>query len=137
MTRRLLAPAVLLLVLAAPLLAAGCSSDTTSKAKDTVSSAKDDAKVDADKAAARTAAEALRASLKANKTADKEGIRSTKAINEAAADLPGDAKFSGVADSNSDGQDDDGKVQVDVGDQHACLTLPATGKNIDVTSGAC
>ena len=134
-----------LLIIIATFVAAGlalsplaaCSSETTSNAKDTVKSAKEDVAKTADEAAARAAAEALRVSLKGNKTADKEGIRSVKAIDQAAKDLPGDATYTGVTDANGDGLDDDGQVQVTVSQGNACLTLPAQGENTTVKGGAC
>jgi len=138
MYRRLLAALATLLAVGlafSPL--ASCSSETRDNAKDTVKSAKDDVAKGTDKAGARTAAEALRASLKGNDTADKEGVRSVKAINQAAKDLPGDATFTGVDDGTGDGLDDDGKVQVTVGSASACLTLPAKGDNMAVAGGAC
>lgn len=143
--RKLLAPGfALALLLAAP----ACSDDTKDKAKDAAESAKDDISNAAEKgkenaedatgtAAARSAAEALRVSLKGNDTADKEGIRSVKAINQAAADLPGDPEISGVEDGDGDGLDDDGKVQVTVGDQSSCVILPAEGEDTTVEGNAC
>ena len=134
-TRPLALLAAALFVLA-PLTAA-CSSETADKAKDTVDSAADDAATAADKTQARTTAEALRASLKANATADEEGIRSVKAIDEASADLPGDPEITGVDDGDGDGLDDDGKVEVSFDDEHACLSLPEEGEDTEVTSEAC
>ena len=118
-------------------LAAACSSETADKAGDTIDSAADDAATAADKTQARTTAEALRASLKGNATADDEGIRSVKAINEAAEDLPGDPEITGVDHGDGDGLDDDGKVGVTVDDEQACLTLPEEGEDTEVTSEAC
>jgi len=36
-----------------------------------------------------------------------------------------------------DGRDDDGYVQATVGDENACITLPESGDDIDVSGGAC
>jgi hypothetical protein len=132
-TLTLLATATLLF---AP-FAVACSSETADNARDTVDSATDDAATAADQTAARVAAEALRASLKANDTADEEGIRSVAAIEEATADLPGNPEISGVEDSDGDGLDDDGQVQVTVDDEQACISLPAEGEDTEVTGGAC
>ena len=142
---RLLAPG---LALALVFGASACSDDTKDKAKDAAESAKEDignaadtAKENAEDAAgaagARAAAEALRVSLKGNDTADEKGMRSVDAINQAAEDLPGDPEISMVDDGDGDGLDDDGKVQVSVGDQDACLTLPETGEDTQVTGEAC
>lgn len=117
--------------------ATGCSSDTKESAKDTARSVKEDAANGVDAAGARAAAEALRVSLKGNDTADEEGIRSVKAIRQAAEDLPGDPTVTGIADGNGDGKDDDGKVQVEVGDHQSCLTLPTSGEDTKVTDGPC
>ena len=142
---RLLAPAFALTLL---LGASACSDDTNDKVSDAadsvgsdVSDAAGDIREDAEDGAgavgARTQAEALRASLKGNDTADAEGVRSVAAINEAAADLPGDVEVTGVDDADGDGLDDDGRVQVDQGDQSACVILPAEGEDTTVENGAC
>jgi hypothetical protein len=117
--------------------AAACSSDTTDNAKDAVESAKDDAGDAVDTASARGQAEALRASLEGNQTADDEGVRSVSVLEGAVDDLPGDPDVSGIDDSDGDGLDDDGKVQITVDDESACLTLPESGDDIDVTDGDC
>ena len=142
---RLLAPAFALTLL---LGASACSDDTNDKVSDAadsvgsdVSDAAGDIREDAEDGAgavgARTQAEALRASLKGNDTADAEGVRSVAAINEAATDLPGDVEVTGVEDTDGDGLDDDGRVQVDQGDQSACVILPAEGEDTTVENGAC
>jgi hypothetical protein len=142
---RLLAPAFALTLL---LGASACSDDTNDKVSDAadsvgsdVSDAAGDIREDAEDGAgsvgARTQAEALRASLKGNDTADAEGVRSVAAINEAATDLPGDVEVTGVDDADGDGLDDDGRVQVDQGDQSACVILPAEGEDTTVENGAC
>ncbi|MEZ5139271.1 MAG: hypothetical protein R2702_06410 [Acidimicrobiales bacterium] len=136
MLRRSRFALLILLALLAPAVAA-CSSDTTDSAKETVESAKDDAAQAADDTEVRAQAEALRVSLKANDTADEEGVRSVDAIDQAVEDLPGDPEVSGVDDGDGDGLDDDGKVQLTVGDSSACVTLPESGEEIDVTDGDC
>lgn len=141
--------------LALPLLAVAlcfgsvaCSDDTKDKAKDTLDSAKEDAKETASDvkdnaeegmgvAQARAAAIALQGGLKANQTARDDGARSVKAINEVADKIPGSPEISGVEDADGDGFDDDGKVQVTVGDYSACLTIEANGTGSDISDGAC
>lgn len=145
MFRRILAALTVLLVLTA---AAGCSSDTKDDAEDAIESARDDvgdavddAKDDigdkADQATARTAAETFRNTLRDDETGKSDGFRSIEAIENAGDDLPGDATMSGVDDADGDGFDDDGDVQIDVGDESACVRIPEDGDEIDVEGGAC
>jgi len=148
------------------LVAPACSDETKDKASDAAQSAKDDAAKTASSmketassavesgketassavengkdavggATARATAEALRASLKADKGARENGLRSIDAINSAVDRLPGDPDVSGITDSDNDGFDDDGKVQITVGDQEACLVLPETGNDSTVEGNAC
>jgi hypothetical protein len=117
------------------LIAGGaCDDDTRDKAKETVESAKEKA----GEAGARAAAEAFRASLKARDTEDATGgVRNVEALREAAKDLPGDPEITGINDADGDGRDDDGYVQAKVADENACITLPQSSDDIDVTGGAC
>lgn len=145
-TRRLAVLAISLLALGS--VTAACSSETKDDAKSTAESLKEDAKengakvsdeVDAKaaEAKARVAAEDLRARIKANDTANEKGARSVDAINESVADVAGEPKVVGLDDTDGDGLDDDGKVQLDVDGASACLTLPATGEDTTVDGGAC
>jgi hypothetical protein len=146
-TVRRLAPLAVSLLAFTP-LAAGCSSDSKDNAKDTAESVQDDAAERAeeagneieetgDEAQARAAAEDLRARLKANDTANDEGARSVAAINESLADVAGDPELEGLEDADGDGLDDDGKVQVNIEDSSACLTLPESGEDTTVDGGDC
>ncbi len=148
MSRRLFAPFAVGLLSVMSIAGVACSSDTKDDAKSTVDEAGDDFKAGADKvgdevgtkadeAAARAAAEELRTRMKANDTANEKGVRSIAALNESAKDLTGDPEVSGIEDTTDDGLDDDGKVQVDVGESSACLTLPAEGEDTTVEGGAC
>ena len=155
MSRRLFAPFAVGLLSVMSIAGVACSSDTKDDAKETVDEAGDDFQdgvdevkdkagevgdaVDtkADEAAARAAAEELRNRVKANDTANEEGARSIAAIEESAKDLTGDPEVSGIEDSDDDGLDDDGKVQVDVGESSACVTLPAEGEDTTVEGGEC
>ncbi len=138
MRRRLL---VALATLAAVVLAfsplASCSDEAQDETGEAVDEVVEDAEGGVDEVQARGSAEALRVSLKGNDTADEEGIRSVAAINEAAEDLPGDPEVTGVDDGDGDGLDDDGKVQVTVDGQQACVVLPAEGEDTTVEDGAC
>jgi hypothetical protein len=112
----------------------GCDDDTRDKAEEAV----EDVQEKAGEAGARAAAEGLRASLKAQDTDDASGgVRNVQVVQSAAADLPGDTEFIGIADDDGDGRDDDGYVQANVGDESACVTLPESGDDIDVSGGAC
>jgi hypothetical protein len=98
----------------------------------------DDAKEKAGEAGARASAEGLRAAVKAEDTDDASGgVRNIQALQSAAQDLPGDPEFVGIADADGDGRDDDGYVQANVGDESACVTLPESGDDIEVSGGAC
>jgi hypothetical protein len=125
-----------LLVLAVVGLVVGsaCDDETQDEAEEAVEGAKEKA----GEAGARASAEAFRVSLKAQDTDDATGgVRNVEALRAAADDLPGDPDITGIADADGDGRDDDGYVQADVGDESACVTLPETGDDIDVSGGAC
>ena len=125
----------LMLLAVAGLMAAGaCDDDTRDKAKETVESAKEKA----GEAGARAAAEAYRASLKAYDEDDASGgVRNVEALRVVVKDLPSDPEITGIDDGDADGRDDDGYVQAMVGDENACIILPETGDDIDVSGGAC
>jgi hypothetical protein len=134
MTRRVVA----LLVAAAAMFSFGaCSDETKSKVKDAAKSAREDAANAAGTAAAYTEAQALRAALKAKDLKQGQTERDVSVLNQVVRDLPGDPKVTGIKDGNGDGKDDDGKVEVHVGDQAACLTISADGKDTNVDKGAC
>jgi hypothetical protein len=98
----------------------------------------DEAEEVAEQTGARASAEAFRASLQAQDTDNETGgVRNVEALNEAADDLPGNVDVIGIIDSNGDGIDDDGFVEMQVGDEFACVTLPASGDEIDVNGGRC
>jgi len=131
-------PARLLAVLFASLLLVGaCSESTQDKAKDAAESAKEDAEDATGEAAARAAAEAYRGALKSDDAGDENGLRSIDVLEENAKDLPGDPEVSGIEDGDGDGADDDGKVQFDVSDKSACVTVPASGEDVTVDDGDC
>jgi hypothetical protein len=98
----------------------------------------DEAKEKGEEAGARGTAEAYRVSLKAQDADEGSGgIRSVEVLRGAATDLPGDPDITGIADGDGDRRDDDGFVQVKVGDESACVTLPESGDDVDVSGGAC
>ena len=155
MSRRLLSALFAGLLLTLAPLTAACSSDTKDEADEALDSAgddleqgaedlqeeaedlKDEAATKADEGQARVAAEELRSRMKANDTANEEGVRSIAALEESAEDLAGDPEITGIEDGDGDGLDDDGKVQVTVDESQACLTLPEEGEDTTVEGGAC
>jgi hypothetical protein len=98
----------------------------------------DEAEQTAKQTGARTSAEAFRVSVKAQDTEGKPGgVRNVQVLREAADDLPGGPEVLGVDDADGDGIDDDGFVEVKVDDEFACVTLPESGDDVDVTGGRC
>ena len=116
----------------------GCSEDTRDKLGDAAESAREDIESASDTVAARAAAESFRAAIKADDLDDtRGGARELALLQDKAGDLPGDPVAEGIADADGDGVDDDGWVEFVVGDAVACVTLPVTGDDIDVTEGRC
>lgn len=107
----------------------GCDNDT---AKDVGERAKEVAGT----IGARAAAEAMRASLKTRNLEGNETVRDVTVLKTAADDIPGDPDVGGITDTDGDGKDDDGHVEIRVGDQKACLTVEENG-NVGVDDGAC
>jgi hypothetical protein len=98
----------------------------------------DEAEETAKQTGARASAEAFRVSVKAQDTeGDPGGVRSVQVLREAADDLPGSVDVLGIDDGDGDGVDDDGFVEVKVDDEFACVTIPASGEDVDVTGGRC
>jgi len=64
-----------------------------------------------------------------------ESLDSMGVLQEAARDLPGSPTVTGLADGNSDGRDDDGKLEITVDESHACVVV--AGTTIDVTGARC
>ena len=124
----------LVLILGSAGLATACGS---SSASETVDSVKDEAADEVGEAGARAAGEAFRVSLKGDDAVNDEGVRAVSVLKDNSNDLPGDPVVSGIEDKDGDGLDDDGKVEVSVSDKVACVTLPETGTEIDVTDGNC
>lgn len=106
--------------------------DAAGEAGDRAEEAAGEAKGAAQDAGARVQAEAMRAAINGQDLAAGETVRSMSVLQEAADGLPGNPTVEGVADADNDGFDDDGRVEVRVGDQRSCLTLPASGDDIQV-----
>jgi hypothetical protein len=87
-------------------------------------------------AGARAVAEALRATLVSEDLGATEHALDIPVIQEAVADLPGSPDVTGIEDADGDGQDDDGRIQVEVEDEAACIDIAENGET-DVSGGAC
>lgn len=111
------------------LLGAACSDD----AGDVV----DQAQEKVGEAGARAAAEALRATLKTENDDLRGGLCNAENLQDAVDKLPGDVEVTGIDDRDDDGVDDDCYLQVTVGDQSACVTVPRSGTDVDVNGGDC
>ena len=110
--------------------------DSGDDAKDAVDSAREKAEDVAGAAGARTSAEALRGLLLAKHLDANQTVRNVVVLQAAADDLPGSPSVSGIDDQDGDGKDDDGKVQLAVGDQVACVSVQDNGE-ISVSSDSC
>jgi hypothetical protein len=124
------------LVAAVVLGGAACSDESRDEIGDAAESVGDDAEQAANAAAVRSAAEAMRASLQAEDLAANETVRHITVLEEAIDDVPGDVRSSGVTDGDGDGKDDDGKVELAVGDERACVTVADNG-DVSVAGDAC
>jgi hypothetical protein len=82
----------------------------------------------AESAGARSLAEALRVSLLAQDLGDDQHVDDVAVIRAAVDDLPGDPEVTGISDADGDGRDDDGKVEVRVEDEAACVTVHENGE---------
>jgi hypothetical protein len=125
-------------VVAASLVLAGvaASCDDDNDASDAVDEAREDIEDAVGSAGARGAAEAMRAALEATDLEGDETVRDVAVLQENADDVPGSPTVTGIEDADGDGKDDDGKVQLAVGDQEACVTVSDSGE-IDVSGEAC
>jgi hypothetical protein len=117
------------------IVVAACG-DSDDSAEDAVDSALEQAEDVAGSVTARAAAEAVRAALQAEDLDANETVRDVAVLQEAVADVPGDPTVTGIEDTDGDGKDDDGKVQVEVGDQTACVTVQDNG-DVSVSSDSC
>jgi hypothetical protein len=124
-SRRRLAALSLALVVGGLVTLGACSDDE-----------KDDFERLAESAGARSVAEALRVSLLAQDLGNDQHVDDVAIIQAAVRDLPGDPDVLGVEDADGDGRDDDGKIDVRVDNEAACVTVNDNGE-IDVSGDAC
>jgi hypothetical protein len=90
----------------------------------------------AESAGARGVAEALRLALIEDDLGPDQTERDVDVLQESVDDLPGDPDVTGIVDDDGDGRDDDGKVEVHVNSEVACMSVAIDG-DVDVTGGAC
>jgi hypothetical protein len=126
---------VIVLVALVAALVAGCGDDSSGGKASGGDDPDDNAKEVAESAGARVVAEALRVVIWADKGPDTDR-RKVDVLNESVADLPGRPEVTGISDDDGDGLDDDGKVEVHVKSEVACLSISEAGR-VDVTGGAC
>lgn len=134
LTRRLWIGTSVALLAAA---AVGCSDEDRAEITSAAEDARESVEDAAGTAAARAAAESLRAALKLDDPSGTATLRDVAVIQAAAEKLPDDLELAGLADDDGDGRDDDGRVEVRVNDQAACLIIPAEGDDTSVDNGPC
>jgi hypothetical protein len=129
------------------LFTVGCSDDTQDEAREAAESAADDARDGAEDAldeaeeatqtaGAQAAARAMQVTIQNDDRYDDEGPRSIAVLEDSRDNLPNDGDVEGISDDDGDGLDDDGLVQVQVGDEAACLELGET-EGVRVADGPC
>ena len=118
----------LLLVVVGVLFAGACDDDDNANLRERAEDV-------SGSAAARLAAEAMRVALEAQDL-DGKTLRDVDVLRENADDVPGDPTVDGIVDANGDGKDDDGKVELRVGDRAACVIV-SSGNKVSVENDAC
>lgn len=127
---------IALLLLTGSATAAACSEKQQDDARATATSLGRDAAAGANEVGARSQAEAMRANLKASKEAE-QSLRDVALLKAASENLPGNPTIAGITDGDGDGMDDDGMVEITLNQAKACVMVPATGDNTEVTGEAC
>ena len=112
------------------LSACGDDDSATNKAREAAGEV-DDA---VDAGIARGQAEIFRQRAK-NLVRQGESLDSMSVLQEAARDLPRTPTVTGLGDTNGDGRDDDGKVEIAIDDSFACVVV--TGADINVSGARC
>lgn len=120
----------LALVAVAAVALLGCDGDTT------VEDVREEAEDIVGTTGARAAAEAMRTSLETRDLGPDQTLRDVDVLDDAASDIPGDPDVTGIDDSDGNGQDDDGYVEIGAGDQAACVTVEVNG-DVGVDNGEC
>jgi hypothetical protein len=109
--------------------AAACDDDDAQNLRENVEDA-------TGSAGARAAAEAMRGALEAQDLDGGKSLRDVAVLRENAEDVPGDPAVEGIADADGDGKDDDGRVELHVGEQAACVIVSAEN-DVSVENGEC
>jgi hypothetical protein len=85
---------------------------------------------------ARGLAEAVRIAIVEDDLGPDQNERDVAVIEESIEDLPVDPEVAGIVDDDRDGRDDDGKFELHVNSEAACVAIAVDG-DVDVTGGAC
>jgi hypothetical protein len=111
---------------------AACDDDDRDELADDARDAIEDVEDAAGEASARGVAESLRGVILADDLDGGASRRDVDVLEESVDDLPGEPEVTGIDDGDGDGRDDDGVVEVHVGDQRACLVIGEPGDGDDV-----
>ncbi|MEO8694596.1 MAG: hypothetical protein ABI658_13820 [Acidimicrobiales bacterium] len=126
-TKRSIRTRWLAVAMGSALLLNACGDDSSAQDKARDAASELDSAVDA--GIARGQAEIFRQRAK-DLVRQGEALDSMSVLQEAARDLPRNPTVTGLADSNSDGRDDDGKVQIAVDDSYSCIVVSGTDVNV-------
>jgi hypothetical protein len=113
-----------------------CGSDDDGDGETDIDEIDDQAAEVTESAGARGVAEALRLVLIEDDLDEDQHVRDVDVLQESVDDLPGDPDVQGIADEDGDGKDDDGKVEVLVNDEVACMSV-SLDSDVEVTGGEC
>lgn len=115
---------------------AACGDDDDGDGETDIDEIDDQAAEVTDSAGARGVAEALRLVLIEDDLDEDQHVRDVDVLQESVDDLPGEPDVQGIADEDGDGKDDDGKVEIRVNDEVACMSV-SMDSDVDVTGGGC
>ena len=111
---------------------AACDDDTRDEIADDARDVREEVEDVAGETSARAVAETLRGAILAEDLDGGASRRDIDVLEESVADLPGEPEVTGIEDGDGDGRDDDGIVEVQVGDQRACLQIAEPDAGDDV-----